>query len=1850
MDTSAQRPVSQKSSKNPDEFVVVPVLAESYRLVQDFPLRNGDSSASSAKGTTKPEVLLNDRKGGNEPDQKMLSACENDGRTSKEVAARTTSTKHSTTSRSAADEATTLLDGRDKDIENHLVHDPTTRQATRTATISWWTRNKASKGAFLLAAVLVIVFLIAAYVAIAYFSELKNQPKKILHTHQEILETTRRPGTEQTAEAVFNVEGAVRFEQDHSSSSPEERTATSVGSRTDREASGSTIEQEKPKREELLKVLRLNADGSATSTAVSEATTQHLPSDTYHPFLDADGDEEVVTEDDSASAAADEKDDLASRQEGPHEAVAYPDEITQFPSLEATSSSPQSPAPLEAPDEGVKRKITGLSNLATSSSLHQPVPELLDRTWSLLPARIQSENAGALATGDEDRPRARHENSASLSTNTDKSKLLDTHDVKITQHEAGLSQIPGAGDFNDFFWKTEWPATLGDKEVDVGGSESSAQAGTDEVDMTLPKDAHSSAYFSVKPARELRCLCPNWNTLAEQTRKREVPRSNVFVISPQVPAVISKEDAQAMFPGLLSDAGNSREAAGGDESGSTNSDCGLSPGIQHFSHEAAWRAVELVSSFLESEKLLQDKSITLLDAFEDLNSWSSRADLFRTAVVYLCGGVYIDGKTAAARNGQADAIAAGHKLEQLAVLDTLFSNDTMAQDPADVSRTHSAIVLATGDLGICLDPGWNMGSTKGKLQNAFFAAPPQASALLYILQQQIRNVQSHSRGHAEDRGKRDIDAVGPGAFVDALLQHECFRRTFLPRCVADGTGHFPDTATSELRDINAEWAFVKLDQDWLRGKMIPFAVERRDDAETSGKSGSSRGKTADAACQSDQQLAEDLMSIDFDDFSQEAYDKKYRESLLGEFFDRAWHTKANPYSDNRLDLERGTLITWDGEEHAQTHQHSANRKSSWDTESCGDGGYQELFQKKNFYCSNLADPVCSLACSDKHEYLETSGTTGSDGAHKAEAVPAQMAFSGGLSTYAGQLHQAEKRKAGDRRTRTESSGTTYMFHHCPSILDPRNGWGIVRTVKRCLEALLDAVDKNRISKPKTIFIFEDDAVWLPNYRADGSYFRGQERPTSASVETKMLDTTSLKEAARAISDAWPKDTALVLLAAQQHARAPPVPSVLALDSPRGLTGYKLAQIDLADGAYAWAIRFDDISSFVEEDLGAELEHVGESLAMDHGWFSWAKKSGRVVRVTCPLLAGHREAFSLTHNNTQGALLSRDCPQELLMQPRRASFLESADDLDLSLHSEVVSGSDEDQQEHDAEQVLLDDVDEDKSKTSLAEPGRDEKMKVKNLHKNRGGRASSTETLRERTSSASSPRRIKSENLLVPFDKWASTSSSSAEPPHGNDPSGANPTDRGDDVLFMVVGFAESDANAPEDSKHKLETFLMSNDFANGSAEKEQPGTTAGTRDDAASGAGDDRTARRHVDVGVNESFATQSGTDEVDMTEPEQKHSSALFSVKPAYLETSGTTGMVQEEKQPTSFTTVLTTEDKRDGMQMHVLILSARENFAKRQVIRETWLKANWTRSEANNTSRSRRPWAHFIVGAQGCEIPLAERIAGDLAVGGYCTLREDHDSNLENGVSTAEQEAWLLQREKEQHLTAALQQEESKYRDMVLLPMVDVYHNITMKMKLAFQWVTSQDFSDKLEWIIKVDDDAYMRRFSLLRFLFPHKDDQVPTKGLDPKSEKILLGLVHRRGAVQHDPTTSKNVEKDYPHNHYPPFVSGAAGEVFSRTLVDYVVHHEAELFNYAGEDYAFGIWAEEQMIPGVRVVPTVQKFSNGTERQRWFKYGNNCCEDPEVVIGGDLTAEQIRACAENDARRPSLLIDSGSNQCCH
>ncbi|CAD7962119.1 unnamed protein product, partial [Amoebophrya sp. A120] len=356
-----------------------------------------------------------------------------------------------------------------------------------------------------------------------------------------------------------------------------------------------------------------------------------------------------------------------------------------------------------------------------------------------------------------------------------------------------------------------------------------------------------SPYVSVSAgALTLEAMCPNSGAnLEKQQAGRVLPRTNVFTMAPNdAPDSLSREDAEAMFPGLFGEWNNQTAQAAGD---------GLPFGVRHFDHEAAWRAVELLSDFLHEEGLLQLRNAnqTLLSAFENLNSWTSRADLFRMAIVYFCGGTYFDAKTEApsmvrpreqeiqTRNSSTKASVAVDRPRPLLfpVLDALFgasgATDTYTTEgnsldgSAALSTTSRApkadVLLQEGDIGMCLDAGaiapyghgCGQRPRRGKVQGAFFATYPRNPALLYVMQQEIQNVMTGFRGHTDDcAGHADLDTTGPGAFLDGLLRHECFRKRFLPRCVHDASGSFPMPLKSADRAGGSERFFVMLHEPW----------------------------------------------------------------------------------------------------------------------------------------------------------------------------------------------------------------------------------------------------------------------------------------------------------------------------------------------------------------------------------------------------------------------------------------------------------------------------------------------------------------------------------------------------------------------------------------------------------------------------------------------------------------------------------------------------------------------------------------------------------------------------------------------------------------------------------------------------------------------------------------------------------------------------------------------------------------------------------------------------------------------------------------------------------------------------
>ncbi|CAD7976381.1 unnamed protein product, partial [Amoebophrya sp. A120] len=343
-------------------------------------------------------------------------------------------------------------------------------------------------------------------------------------------------------------------------------------------------------------------------------------------------------------------------------------------------------------------------------------------------------------------------------------------------------------------------------------------------------------------------MCPNSGANLEKHQAgRVLPRTNVFTMAPfDAPDSLSREDAEAMFPGLFGEWNNQTAQAAGD---------GLPFGVRHFDHEAAWRAVELLSDFLHVEGLLQLRNAnqTLLSAFENLNSWTSRANLFRMAIVYFCGGTYFDAKTEApsmgrppeqeiqTQNSSAKASVSVDRPRRLLfpVLDALFGasggTDTHTTDgnsfdgisaPSSSTTPRAPkgdVLLQEGDIGMCLDAEaiapygreCLQRPRRGKLQNAFFATYPRNPALLYVMQQGIDNVMTGFRGHTDDCADHAVlDTAGPGAFLDGLLRHDCFGKRSLPRCVHASSGSLPMPLKSADRAGGSERFFVMLHEPW----------------------------------------------------------------------------------------------------------------------------------------------------------------------------------------------------------------------------------------------------------------------------------------------------------------------------------------------------------------------------------------------------------------------------------------------------------------------------------------------------------------------------------------------------------------------------------------------------------------------------------------------------------------------------------------------------------------------------------------------------------------------------------------------------------------------------------------------------------------------------------------------------------------------------------------------------------------------------------------------------------------------------------------------------------------------------
>ena len=271
--------------------------------------------------------------------------------------------------------------------------------------------------------------------------------------------------------------------------------------------------------------------------------------------------------------------------------------------------------------------------------------------------------------------------------------------------------------------------------------------------------------------------------------------------------------------------------------------------------------------------------------------------------------------------------------------------------------------------------------------------------------------------------------------------------------------------------------------------------------------------------------------------------------------------------------------------------------------------------------------------------------------------------------------------------------------------------------------------------------------------------------------------------------------------------------------------------------------------------------------------------------------------------------------------------------------------------------------------------------------------------------------------------------------------------------------------------------------------------------------------------------------------------------------------------------------------------VLSARSNVLSRNAIRQTW---------ANNHHN-----IFFMVGQDYCPYPEANynkltfTQCKSSAVSQYILSKflsypkefRNHPKNsnyiemkkLINNLLEKYKQIYL----KEQFNNYNLRQESARNKDMVILPQIDSYNNLTLKTFNAFMW-NINNFPN-INYFMKIDDDAYLRADGINLLLEKYEQLIVDAHGSNSiycrGSENMKSGCSMYIGAIA-DNIEVKQVGKwgDLTYDDrkiYPAYANGCTGYVVSRLMLenfrDRFYKHNNLTF-YPNEDTCMGIWLEQ------------------------------------------------------------------------
>lgn len=203
--------------------------------------------------------------------------------------------------------------------------------------------------------------------------------------------------------------------------------------------------------------------------------------------------------------------------------------------------------------------------------------------------------------------------------------------------------------------------------------------------------------------------------------------------------------------------------------------------------------------------------------------------------------------------------------------------------------------------------------------------------------------------------------------------------------------------------------------------------------------------------------------------------------------------------------------------------------------------------------------------------------------------------------------------------------------------------------------------------------------------------------------------------------------------------------------------------------------------------------------------------------------------------------------------------------------------------------------------------------------------------------------------------------------------------------------------------------------------------------------------------------------------------------------------------------------------------------------------------------------PTASLVVGIMSAPSHFAER---DAVRSSWLQFLSLTDPKL-NQLSIEEKQSmvvrFIIGDTDSSNVESALQTESLSHRDIIRVPVLESYFNLTLKTGEFFKWASaSYDF----KWIMKCDDDSFVRIDLILQDL------------LARNTERLYMGKIWTGTPVD------RRIDSHTPWKQHHPFAAGA-GYILSNDLINFIVTNYDNLYKFPLEDVAVGSW-----ISGIRV----------------------------------------------------------------